>query len=81
MFVCIHCITAKTIETVPGHYTSWRPGLAPVPAEPGQGMQVSSEMRCGKGCKKKKPFGFCHNYSAPGDPGSEKALILKLVVN
>lgn len=42
MFVCIHCITAKTIETVPGHYTSWRAGLAPVPAEPGQGMQVSS---------------------------------------
>ncbi|EOB03362.1 hypothetical protein Anapl_11877 [Anas platyrhynchos] len=22
MFVCIHCIAAKTIETVPGHYTS-----------------------------------------------------------
>lgn len=56
MFVCIHCITAKTIETVPGHYTSWRAGLAAVPAEPGQGMQVSSEMRCGKGGKKKKPL-------------------------
>lgn len=42
MFVCIHCITAKTIETVPGHYTSWTAGLAPVPAEPGQGMHESS---------------------------------------
>lgn len=53
MFVRIHCITAKTIETVPGHYTSWRADLAPVPAEPGQGMQVSS-LGMGREGRKKK---------------------------
>lgn len=43
MFVCIHCITAKTIETVPGHYTGQTAGLATVQqAELGKGMCVSS---------------------------------------
>lgn len=43
MFVCIHCITAKTIETVPGHYTGETAGLAIVQqAELGKGMHLSS---------------------------------------
>lgn len=43
MFVCIRCITAKTIETVPGHYTSETAGVAiRQQAEPGEGLCVSS---------------------------------------
>lgn len=33
-----------------------------------------------EGREEKKPFAFCHNYSAPGDSGSWKSLILMLVV-
>lgn len=58
MFVCIHCIAAKTIETVPGHYTSKTASVAiQQQVEPGEGLGVSS-LGVGRDGREKFPFAF-----------------------
>lgn len=56
MFICIHCITAKTIETVPGHYTGKTAGLAMgQQPELSEGLHVSW---LGMGRERRKSFLF-----------------------